>query len=601
MPVATESRCTLSAAPLKLKANYGFAIALITLAALLLRLPGLLSDLHSDDYVQSAMLGSVFPAERSRLALYDFGGRTAEDRQRLRDVGWFAWWSSPELELAMFRPLSSALVSVDHAVARRSPWLRHIHSAVFLGLLLSGAAALLRTVLPLRAALLGLVVLAADPSLSVPLSWLANRGALVAGAFGVWAMYAYVRWRRSSQRWAGLAAACGFGLAVSAAESAWAFAGYFVALEWIAGRGTLRERLRGLAIVLGPSLALFACATWLGFGVAGSGLYVSPISDPVRYLEACIERVPLLAAEAMWAAPANWSPRATDWIWGLGAAGLALAVLGASTLWRDASRELRALGAGALLALPLLAGALPEARLLIPVAIGMAAWVAFALSSLLRSVLGSGSIRRRALAAVLLLSLCAVHLGAKPLRAFAAAAAIREKAQAHKRWALAPALDDMATVRQQWFVICANDFTTASILPFLRWFHGRPVPAAYRVLSTAPHAHELRRVDSHAIELTVLGSAVEGRFAGSLWRPRSAPLRAGDEIVSRGLRVRVLKTFRGNPVRVRFGFEVAADHPSHVFLYPGRAGLMRVAVPAVGAAARFAPPHAPRLRRSMPF
>jgi hypothetical protein len=61
-----------------------------------------------DDAVQLAMLRGDFPAERHFLDLFRFADNE-RDGLRLMEFGYDAWWTDPQLRIAMFRPLSSAL------------------------------------------------------------------------------------------------------------------------------------------------------------------------------------------------------------------------------------------------------------------------------------------------------------------------------------------------------------------------------------------------------------------------------------------------------------------------------------------------------------
>jgi hypothetical protein len=573
----------------------------IIAAAVGLRWPGLLAGLHTDDYVQEAMLDGAFPVSRSPLALYDFGGRDETDRSRLRDFGWFAWWSAPELEIAMFRPLSSALVAVDHALARTAPALRHVHSLAFFVALLAGLGVLLRGLLPGPAALLALALFAADSALTVPLAWLPNRCALTAAAFGVFGLHAYLCWRRRGSRWGAIVAPCAFGLAVLAGEYGLVLACYPIAFEWVAARDPLAARLRALVVVLAPMGLVVALSAGLGYGVKGSAYYISPLSAPAHYASACLMRVPVLAAELVLSVPAASAQHVANGsqtMLGLGVGFCALLLL--ALMWRGlaarAAPEPRFLGLGSLLGLPLLAGALPEARLLVPVAFGFHAVLSVLLLALIRAAFDRNARSKpsRSIAAALAVAIVGLHFGVEPARAFAAARSLRARSASHARWALDAEVDDALARRQQWFVVAAADYTTSSILPFVRRYYGHPLPRAYRLLSAARQAHEIERIDCYTLELSVLGSSGAPAFAGSLQRPRSQPFVTGAQSDAGGLRVRVLRVFDGQPVRMRFTFPKPVDDPAYAFLHPMRDGVRRVAMPHVGGRLRLPPPSSPR-------
>ena len=108
------------------------------------------------------------------------------------------WWTSPETRLAFWRPISSLLVLFDVAVLQENATALHAHSLFwYLGLV--GAVGLLyRELLPRspRLQAVALSIFAMEDAHWLPIGWASNRNALVAGTFGVLAVWAHVRWRR---------------------------------------------------------------------------------------------------------------------------------------------------------------------------------------------------------------------------------------------------------------------------------------------------------------------------------------------------------------------------------------------------------------------
>jgi hypothetical protein len=574
---------------------------LIAAAALWLRLPGLRAGLHTDDYLQASMLAGTFPAPRSALALYDFGGRDAQDVERLRAFGFLPWWTASDLKIAMFRPLSSALIAVDHAFWPKSPRMRHVHSALWFLLLFVGVGLLLRDVLPRATALLALLLFACEPALSLPLAWLPNRVALCACACAVWALFAYVRFRRGGRALWAACAALAFALAVLAGEYALPTFAFVVAYELVLGQGSSARRFAYVAIALAPACMLVALGASLGFGTRSSGLYVSPLLEPLRYARGAIERLPALATELTWSIPASTSFRppamsARDHAIIYGALAITLLLVLVLRRWvlTHRSRELHWLGLSTLLGWLLLAGALPEARLLLPIAFGFDALIAAAIVALCtyawsRADAGGAG---RVLCGVLAVGLAAVHLGVKPVRAAGFTAAFRARAAAHTRWALASDADDARAHDQQWIVIAARDFTSAEILPFVRAYYGHPMPRSYRFLSAAPFMHRLTRPDARTLVIEV-PAALPDSYAGSLQRPSTQPFAAGARVRAGDIDVIVEAVQVGQPTRTRFVFPKSLDDPEYVFLYPAASGLHAVNMPQVGAELSLPPPRTP--------
>jgi hypothetical protein len=241
---------------------------------------------------------------------------------------------------------------------------------------------------------------------------------------------------------------------------------------------------------------------------------------------------------------------------------------------------------GALLSLPLAASALPSSRLLTAASLGVSGLVALVLvrglQSLPRLSRAGGGGPRRAAALLLLASLLLLHAVLPAARAHGTSRAFRDHAHAEQQQALRVALREGDDA----LVVSSSDFTTAAHVPWVRRTRGLPVPRSYRRLSGAGLAHDLTRTGERTLELQVLGSNVSDAFAGSLYRPRTAPLRVGDRItVGAGrhrMDVTVLRAVDGNPLRLRFDLGRSLDDPALVLLHAGPTGLQPIPRLALG-------------------
>src|SRR5688500_7216699 len=74
-----------------------------------LRSPALQAGFHTDDAVQIGMLRGELGAHRSMFDLFRFADGD-RDGLKLIESGYHPWWSQPNLRIAMFRPLASALI-----------------------------------------------------------------------------------------------------------------------------------------------------------------------------------------------------------------------------------------------------------------------------------------------------------------------------------------------------------------------------------------------------------------------------------------------------------------------------------------------------------
>ena len=82
------------------------------------------------------------------------------------------------------------------------------------------------------------------------------------------------------------------------------------------------------------------------------------------------------------------------------------------------------------------------------------------------------------------------------------------------------------------------------------------------MLSTSAHDHLLKRTDERSLEITVLNGALLEGALESLFRPESAPLRAGDRLPLGAWTVQILEESAGRPTRFSVLFDRSLDDPS---------------------------------------
>jgi hypothetical protein len=573
-----------------------------------LRWPVLLTPLHSDDYQQIAMLRGAFLLRRPSWNLFWFGPRSGVEWQRLVDFGFDPWWTAPDHRLAMLRPLSSLLIAFDASALGANAEFCHLHSLLWWVALISAVALLLGRLLPTSIAATAVALFALDEAHNIPLSWLANRSTLVAATFGTLALLSHVRAREHGIRWGWLALSLVCWMAALAAgEYAFGLLAYLVAFELLRVRDRLAIRVLCLLPGLGLAVIYLGVRAGLGIGVGGSGLYVGP-NEPLRYLVAVAKHAPTLLGDVLLGVPAGfWQTGAPfrDFVidlnlfdpvtWArlpswqsaqvvIGVLALLAGVLALRFIAQRAARELdvvRFLFLGSVLASVAAAGTLPSARLLMAPELGACALLATLLvhsAERFRSVLARGE---RTLAGLMCAAIVFVHGGLAARTAYAHTADSRIRAESSKRWALSAQIPRDAS-KLDIVIVSASDFATAANLPWLRWFHGMPLPHSYRRLSGALQAHDITRTDAHTVELAVLSNDVSDAFAGSIYRTRDEVLAVGQRVQLPGLAVEVLAVDSGNPWRLRFTFDRELEDPSLIWLQARPEGLRRFTPPRIG-------------------
>src|SRR4051812_29984154 len=166
------------------------ALWLAVALALLLPAPALFAAHYCDDQLAVLRLEGAVPAPiPGPFHLYTF--MSGAPNQPLPGM----WWALPSIKMSLFRPLTSALFAVDHAIAGHHAALYHVHSMLWYAAAVAAAAALLRRLLPEREAALGTLIFAITPGHWMAAAWPAARHVAIAGALGFTAIGLHIRAR----------------------------------------------------------------------------------------------------------------------------------------------------------------------------------------------------------------------------------------------------------------------------------------------------------------------------------------------------------------------------------------------------------------------
>lgn len=561
--------------------RFPFLVALAVAA--LLGIATLGSGFLFDDWSLLAILEKRFPAAHSGIDIYRFIGG-AEDVKSLTAHGPFPWFCAPDLKLALFRPLSAALLAVDDRLFGHNPFGWHLHSALWYLALVGAAGLVLRRLLDRAAFALALLLFASNDSHVMALGWIANRHSAVSVTLALLALGAHLRARESGWRPGIVIAPLLFALGLLASETALGVLFYFVAFELWGRDGLLRSRVMALLPACVLAMAYVLSYKLGGYGTYHSGSYIDPVGEPLAFLRVAPVRSLSLIGSLFIGPPADAHQQLLSlaWLWPiLGAVALVLIYVllwpAAAELSESSRRSLRWLLIGALLSLLPSLGGLPGSRLLIVPSLGAAALCAVILLRAFRTRAGAGrTILFCALVFMLAIrpaltfvaSISALHRYALRLPELARSAELPSRAG---MTILAPALPD---------------FITAAYVPTVRLVDGTAVPNDWWFLSIAPRDHLLTRTAADRIELASLGGPMLKTPFERLLRSDSLPLRRGDEVRLAGMTVRVLEEQDGAPIRIEARFDRSLDDPS-VWCIVWRDGKLRkLTLPGIGESVR---------------
>ena len=553
----------------------------------------------ADDYAQLGMLKGYYPSARSAFDLFDFNDGTSADLSRLTRSGFFPWWSHPQLRLSMWRPLSSGLMWFDLHVFGENFRLHHIHTGLWWVALVWVVATIWRRALPFGTFTLALALFVVDEAHGVLLAWLANRNAVAGSVFALAALSIYVSLREGDRRRGYVWVVLSYTLALGFGEYALTFVGYFIAYEWFRGQGNRWQRIRSLTAIFVPVGAFLGARALLGYGPRNSGIYVDPSVEPLQFLAAAAQRIPIFAADLSIAlrsdywtfglpwtdslvrarvVPFEWSTSLSPWRQvHLGVGTLALGVcvaLSVSTLRGRSRRDpLWWLSIGAALSLIPAAAPFPSSRLVVAALVGFCPVLATFVAQNIRK-------RRSAPIAAALLVL---HATIPTWQTFTETRNLSFAADAVRSAVRGMHVDNELLPRQRMVVMNAVDASLGFYIPLIRRAENLPAPERCWVLSGSPTPMSLIRTSLNAFTLImVAGQSATGSSYEQMFRAFRDPLQVGDVFDVDGMRVEVLSAREGGFVSARFAFDRSLDDPSLVFVRAGPSGIERLRMPAVG-------------------
>lgn len=545
---------------------------LAALSAALLGAPslwhGFLLDDHAHRFATHGFQGAL-----SGLNLFSFATDPATLKPFI-EQGPYPWWTNPDLRLAFFRPLSSALIYLDDALFGDVAALHHAHSLLWsAGFVLAGAA-VLRRLLSGRLLTVAVCLFTFDEARWLPTAWLANRNALVAGALVLLSFALHLRWRQQGSLGAAVLSAAAFAMGLCGGEVALSGTGLFLAHAlWVERRP---RSLIPIALVGVPYVVFYKLNN---MGAHGSGMYLDPADAPGAFLAAAPARLAALVGNLSLNIPIDlWlgTPKLMPVFVGLGA----LAALGLmwlvfktrAVLSRDERRSFDLLGMGAAAALLPALATEPASRLTLLPGLGFAGVLAFVLRFLWRS---------RSVLRVYALVLIHVPLAALSwaLNQSVSGRIGTMADQAIAQTELEPDRSDLRVV-----ALTTGDMPTFLYVPMQWALRGAKLPARYWILSQTPKVHRLVRISEQALELEVVdGHFLEAPFE-QLLRSPNFPFHSGDHVQLKDAWVDVLSVEDWAPKRIRMTLDRSLDADEVRVLVWRDGALRRLVLPAVGGA-----------------
>jgi len=270
----------------------------LAIVSVLLTLPSLTVGWVADDHFHRLrILGSPKLPEvpSGGKDLFAFADGNPERIRRYMDRGLWPWWAVPHIRASFWRPLTVWTHRLDYSLWPDRPVLMHAHSITWLAALTAVTTVLYRRILGVTwTAGLAALFYCIDDARGMPVGFLANRNAIVSAFFGMLAILAHHRWRTRGSNAAASLASLLLLASLLSSEAGVGTVAYLAAYALCLEQGSWR---RGLLTLLPYAVVLAgwrAAWTWTGHGIKGVGLYVDPLTEPIRFLWEAIQRAPIL-------------------------------------------------------------------------------------------------------------------------------------------------------------------------------------------------------------------------------------------------------------------------------------------------------------------
>lgn len=536
------------------------------------------SSFMADDFIQLGVLERVTPCTwLTPFNLYTIADGNPEHMGIMKNAGAFPWFFSPNFKMAFFRPLSSILLAMDHALFGLKPLGYRLHSLIWFLLLLAGFWWLLRQILPNKLWTLALVVFAMSGIHGI-LGWIATRHIIVAAALGLLGLVCHIRWRENDWQPGRFLSIIGFALSLMAGEAAIGIFAYLLAYEVFRASGDWRVRIRTAWPVTMAILIYFVFYRLMNLGAGKGSEYINPLQEPITFLIQLPGRFIFLVGSLLMGGNADlWvlRPHLRNGMIAAGAIVLFIFILVFRTTWKAVSAPERKnigwlLAGSAASALPFIGTPIGSRCLVIPF-LGGAVIIAFLIQN------GWSRLRRQpGLVPRLCSGACAflalIHLLIAPVQRLATPLLLKQMMFDR----LATAMNEAEFGREPLasrtvIILTAPDLVIGLHSYFYRTLYRLPMPAVWRVLSWAPYTHRFQRSAMDTLVMELPKGEVHAPF-----------FKMHDAVALKGMRVTVLAMNKNGQTRVEFRFDRPLDDPRFCFMAWQNGRLRQVKLPSLG-------------------
>jgi hypothetical protein len=545
--------------------------------------------LQNDDHILRLVLSDP-PLEpewtRTPIDTFSFVNGDEELIRQAVEECRLPWWTHPRLKLAFLRPITGLTHWIDFRVWPDLHWLMHVQSLLwFAGAVAAAALFYRRLLLPAWVAGLAGLLFAIDDAHGMPAVWLANRNASIGVFFGLMALIAHDRWRRDGWRPGALIAPVALVAGLLAGEIALAACGYLLAYALFLDDDTWPRRLASLVPGSIVGAAWWAAYRLMDYGASGSGVYIDPGASPLAFLEAVVERAPMLLF-GQWALPSGLylmlSQNAAHILW-LTAVALIAVIAGLLLPIVKRDRVARFFALGMVLSLVPACATFPDDRLLYFVGFGGMGLLAQFLAAVRQRAewVPASQIRRLPLL-VASWAFVVIHLVFAPLGLATTANKVRTFGSLIER-AASSLPSEPAVTEQVALIVNTPTAFISNYGPLMQALQGRPIPSRALILGSGIYPTAISRPAANVVAIRPDGGylvqpgsprpgheATQPVFHPAYFFPMldhlyrdATPMRVGERIAYGGSSVEIADvTVDGRPLEIRVHFNVNLEDPS---------------------------------------
>ncbi len=554
-------------------------------------------EFHADDYHFLAMEGGRTAIQPSywNLTSLCLGLGDPHAAPGLIEQGVIPWWSSPNLRIAFFRPLSGLLLHVDYHLFGTSPRGYHLHSLLWGMLLFGSFGLLLKRVMPNRVGVLALILYTLSNIPSLPVFWILNRTSLVACVPPIFGLLAYIRWREEGWKPGLPLSLLGVALGLAGGEMALGMVGYFLAYELTCGAGSYRQRLMALTPLILLSIGYLTSYLLFGFGATGTGGYFCRSDQLMDWMKLASVNLGILLGRSCGVLLSDLVMVSEMIHVPLSLIGYSLCLIVVLVARRlllmrpfESNRMLYCFGLGSVLSLGPVLAAIPMDRLLVCSFLGGSVVLSFVLLGIGDTVRGRiegyGKWRRTG-HFILAGHLVLVNFILAPLITFGTRDILEKAGENTERFVENINISDEELHEREVVILHVPPSEAQMVAWHLRVimdYLGKPQPRGWSLLTVAPYDHILKRTGARSLELTVVDGEMLTSLPERLFRSPSEPLFTGAVVDAGVMSAEILESRGGFPSKVEFDFRDSLDSEHFIFLNWKDGALQKVKPPKLG-------------------